>query len=245
MKKWTWQGIMAVIGTILLLIYGVGLLTGCNGAEKRAPAPQYKPLNTLIMSAPQQWKDAYGDTLETQLVFNAAVGRQDDRILQNGLIQTAGVIKNAHAADPNEAEWRESIEARFDVLESDAVKYSDAVRFHEYGTDEYWGYQCGQIVKLDPNNLPPEPEKYKQLREDWENGKTILATDKRPYLYKHPKTGHLTCSKHGDREPNAELGVLYITSVVTWDSGVNYCRECYWEAQENLTAEHTIGLKEK
>ncbi len=53
-----------------------------------------KPLNELIVSAPDQWKQLYGDTLETQIVYNLAV-------LRNNQLLIGQMINNLHPVDPN------------------------------------------------------------------------------------------------------------------------------------------------
>ncbi len=115
----------------VLLILILLALVGCNETQKVPETePKIKPLNAHILPAPQKWKDAYGDTLETQLVFNAVVGGRDDKILQNAAMQIAGVIRNAHAADPNDVIWRESVDVRLDALE---VDIPEAIKFTAFG----------------------------------------------------------------------------------------------------------------
>ncbi len=104
----------------ITLILTMLLFVGCNEAQQ-VPA-NVKPLNSHLLPTPQNWIDAYGDTLQIQLVYNAAAGMNDDRILQNAILQAAQVIKNTHAADPNEIRWRKSVEERLGCLEERADK---------------------------------------------------------------------------------------------------------------------------
>ncbi len=146
---------------LLILIL---LVVGCNEAQKLPEsAPQIKPLTAHIFPASQNWKDTYGDTLETQLVFNAAVSGRDDVVLQNVILQIAGVIRNAHVGDPNEVIWRESVEVRLDLLTQivllklDKEKETSKIYEEEHGItteiekfDESWPSDSG------PNWWRPE-----------------------------------------------------------------------------------------
>ena len=64
----------------------------CPAHDPNAP----KPLNELIVAAPDQWKQVYGDTLETQMVYNLAP-------LRNNQLLIGQMINNLHAVDPNDA----------------------------------------------------------------------------------------------------------------------------------------------
>ncbi|HDZ14035.1 hypothetical protein LCGC14_0756680 [marine sediment metagenome] len=99
---------------------------GCTDTQQ--VPDNIKPLDQHLLPIPQDWKDAYGDTLETQLVYNKVVGANDDKILQKAILMTAETLKQTnnrivdtieamHAADPNEVIWRESVEKRLDALE--------------------------------------------------------------------------------------------------------------------------------
>jgi hypothetical protein len=134
MAKWKIK-VLVVLAVILAIVI-LHCVAGCEEAQK---VPQnIKPLNEHLLQAPQDWKDAYGDTLETQLVYNAAIGMNDDRILQNAILQTARVMKLIHASDPNEVKWREDIECRVENLEEslDCIDFTpvltDKNSKHEY-----------------------------------------------------------------------------------------------------------------
>jgi len=75
-----------------LIILIVLMAAGCQEVQQQ----KYKPLNQLIAPARQDWKDAYGDTLETQMVFNLAVLRLND-------VEIAKMINSLRPpVDPNE-----------------------------------------------------------------------------------------------------------------------------------------------
>ncbi len=102
-----------------ILILAVVLLAGCTETVKTPP--DIKPLNQHLMPAPQNWKDAYGDTLQTQLVYNASTGIRDDQTLQRAILATARTMQNVHDDDPNEVIWRAGVDNRVKELESKIV----------------------------------------------------------------------------------------------------------------------------
>ena len=103
------------------------LCLGCNEVVEK---PNVKPLSGYLIPTSQDWKDNYGDTPEIQLAYNAAVTRYDQRVIFN-------YIQRLHAADPNEADWREDIEARVEAVET-MVKNGEiwSRRLNSIGTDE-------------------------------------------------------------------------------------------------------------
>lgn len=68
LKKWLKELIMK---NVLIVVFAIVLLAaGCQEEQRN---PKYKPLNQLIPPARQDWKDTYGDTLQTQMMFNLAL----------------------------------------------------------------------------------------------------------------------------------------------------------------------------
>ena len=83
--------IMLVVGLLLMMLI---MLVGCNESQK-VPQENIKPLDQQLVPARQDWKDAYGDTLETQIAFNLAILRQNDLVIAN-------VMNKMHPTDPND-----------------------------------------------------------------------------------------------------------------------------------------------
>ena len=81
----------------------LALLAGCN----KAPA-NIKPLDQHLAQAPQDWKDAYGDTIETQVVFNTLVSRNNEILI-------AGMMDKLHPADVNDPN---NLKVRIEALET-------------------------------------------------------------------------------------------------------------------------------
>ncbi len=73
--------------TILLAI----ILTGCTDAKKQT----FKPIDQHLIPTRAEWKLAYGDTIETQVAYNLAVLRNDQKAIFN-------LVQSYHAEDPNE-----------------------------------------------------------------------------------------------------------------------------------------------
>ncbi len=75
----------------------------CPAHDPNAP----KPLNQLIVAAPDDWKAVYGDTLETQVVYNVA-------LMRNNQLMIGQTINNLHPpVDPNAV----TLEVRLETLE--------------------------------------------------------------------------------------------------------------------------------
>lgn len=77
----------------LLLILLLLLFTGCN--EVQTVPDGIRPLKDLLLQPQQNWVDAYGDDLETRLVYNIVV-------LRNNQLEIAKMISRMHPPiDPN------------------------------------------------------------------------------------------------------------------------------------------------
>lgn len=74
----------------LILILMLIVLVGCTDTRKQT----VKPVSQHLIPTRAEWKIAYGDTLETQMAYNLAVLRYDQRAIF-ALVQD-------HHADPNE-----------------------------------------------------------------------------------------------------------------------------------------------
>ncbi len=92
---------------MLILVILALLVTGCN-ENQRTQNPEIKLLNQHLTPAPQDWKDAYGDTIETQVVFNTLVSRRNE-------ISIANMISKMHPSDVNDPN---NLKARIKVLEA-------------------------------------------------------------------------------------------------------------------------------
>lgn len=96
-----------VIYWCFVLIVLLFLLVGCNEVQKAPeeaqPKTNIKPLSEQLIPARQDWKGAYGDTLESQMAYNLV-------ILRNNQLEIAKMISKMHPSvdpnvpiDPNEA----------------------------------------------------------------------------------------------------------------------------------------------
>ena len=147
MKNKTFEKFSLMID--ILAVLTLVLVSGCNETQK-ASTPNIKPLNQQLAPAPQDWKDAYGDTMETQIVFNTFISRRNEILI-------ADIMNRMHPSDVNDPN---NLKARIDNLEAFGVKYTDVVRFGNWDDPlSYWGYSCGKIRKIDPNNLKARIEK--------------------------------------------------------------------------------------
>ncbi len=61
-----------------------------KGSDKKV-----RPLEDQLVPTKDEWKTAYGDTLETRLVYNVALMRYDQKAI-------FALVQGYHAADPNE-----------------------------------------------------------------------------------------------------------------------------------------------
>jgi hypothetical protein len=105
---------LLIVGLILTVL--AALFCGCEPQEKKiVTQPNIKSLNQQLTPAPQNWKDAYGDTLEAQIVFNLAVLRNNDLLI-------AQTINKLHPSDPNDPN---NLKTRIEVLEKNAVMDGD------------------------------------------------------------------------------------------------------------------------
>jgi len=88
MKK-AWL-VISVFATLIILL----MLLGCEVTESAKTVP-VKPLRSHLTPIRQDWIDVYGDTLESQIVFNLVILRRNDLVI-------AEVINRLHPQDPNE-----------------------------------------------------------------------------------------------------------------------------------------------
>lgn len=93
------------------------MFCGCNEAQK-APQSNIKSLNQQLLPAPQEWKDAYGDALETQIAYNLVVLRNNDMVIAG----TMNILHPADANDPN------NLKVRIEALEANAIMEGEMVR---------------------------------------------------------------------------------------------------------------------
>lgn len=104
--------------------------------------PKIKPLNELLIPTRQDWKQAYGDTLQTQIVQNIV-------ILRNNQIEIARMISRLHPpVDPNKPT---------EVKEG-------TLRWDYKGSEELEGYFEGEwrfLTRKDPN-APIDPNEVKE-----------------------------------------------------------------------------------
>ena len=116
---------------LMLIVCAIVLLAaGCQEEQRN---PNYKPLNELITPARQDWKDAYGDTLQTQMMFNLAVLRFND-------IEIAKAIRGNQVAmniridnlepDPNEPDMEKI------PIPPPETWIQDSLRFHRLKINE-------------------------------------------------------------------------------------------------------------
>lgn len=135
--------------TLILALIGLTLLTGSEEAPKvpvvsEVPVVQIKPLYDHLIMAPQNWRDAYGDTLEARLIYNMAV-------LRNNQMEIAKMISRMHPPiDPNAP----TLESRIEALENGAIMDGDTI-YEKSGNGLTVSH--GLIIyKLDPN-APIDP----------------------------------------------------------------------------------------
>ena len=83
--------VLIVVGTIFCIGGFIGFVLQ---GKPDVVADDTKPLSAHLIPANDKWKEAYGDTLETQMAWNLAVIRHDQRAIFN-LVQV-------YHADPNE-----------------------------------------------------------------------------------------------------------------------------------------------
>ncbi len=92
---------------VLLTMCLIAMLAGCNEAQKIS-ATGVKPLNQQLAPTPQDWKDAYGDTIETQLAFNMRISRRNEILI-------ADMVNKMHPTDVNDPN---NLKARIEKLEA-------------------------------------------------------------------------------------------------------------------------------
>lgn len=92
--------VKAIVIIVLLSIVGVWATI-----EPKAPQPKTSilPLHDHLIQIPPNWKEAYGDTLETRIIYNVADLRSKVAILQSNQMEIAKMIQKMHPPiDPNE-----------------------------------------------------------------------------------------------------------------------------------------------
>ena len=62
-------GVKILIISLLTIIAGLSLYLWTSKPQTN----QFKPIDTFAITAPDQWKEAYGDTDRTQIYFNFSV----------------------------------------------------------------------------------------------------------------------------------------------------------------------------
>lgn len=62
--------IVSVLSAIVGISVGIWVVTHYEKTEK---SPKTRPIGSFLTPTKQDWKNAYGDTLETQIVFNLSV----------------------------------------------------------------------------------------------------------------------------------------------------------------------------
>ncbi len=105
-----------IIVAVAIVVGGLFLmtLTGCNEVQK-IPQTSIKPLNQQLIPTDPNWIRAYGDTLETQIVFNLAVMRNDINVSRKNELVIANVMNKMHSIDPNDPN---NLKLRIEKLEA-------------------------------------------------------------------------------------------------------------------------------
>ncbi len=80
------------IGILVVALLTANLVVSMR---KETKEPNIKPLSSFLMPTKDDWKVTYGDTLETQMVYNIVVGRFDQKAIFS-------LVQKYHATDPNE-----------------------------------------------------------------------------------------------------------------------------------------------
>ncbi len=134
----------------IVIVILLALLCGCNEQAKVG----IRPMSENVIPTRQDWKDAYGDKAETQLAFNIAVLRRNEKLIVNE-------INKFHPDDPNEVtvediivilkkaeesfdkEWTSNserfaeIEERVKVLEEEVMKNNTEIIASQEALLEY------------------------------------------------------------------------------------------------------------
>lgn len=85
---------------LILAVVGLALFIGSKEVLEAPETPEVPvmsimPLYDHLIAAPQNWKDAYGDTLEARMIYNLAV-------LRNNQLEIAKMIQLMHPpVEPN------------------------------------------------------------------------------------------------------------------------------------------------
>ncbi len=179
--------VLVVIGTIV---------SGCNEVQQ---SPDNAPvLGSQILQANPEWIEVYGDTPITQLMFNATAQARDDQVLRQAIFQIAVVIRNAHATDPNEIRWRESVEERINRLISESnsiIQRINALESIEKPTCKQLEQKI--VLLMDGLKKIDEIEKALNILE------TEIAKESEPKICEIPRYECPTCREDFfKREPN-------------------------------------------
>lgn len=93
--------VLIVVIVLALAAVALGALA-VTPKSPEVPIVKIRPLYEHLIESPQNWKDAYGDTLEARFVYNLAV-------LRNNQLEIAKMIAKLHPPvepnlpiDPNE-----------------------------------------------------------------------------------------------------------------------------------------------
>lgn len=100
--------IIAVLVTISLLA------CGCQ-EEQKTPQANIKPIDQQLIPTDLNWIRAYGDTIETQMVFNLTVLRNDINVSRKNELVIANVMNLMHPADVNDPN---NLKVRIEKLEA-------------------------------------------------------------------------------------------------------------------------------
>ncbi|KKL68169.1 hypothetical protein LCGC14_2127640 [marine sediment metagenome] len=110
-----------VVGMVVVAILSV--CTGCNETQK-IPESSAKPLNQHLVPLPDDWKDAYGNSLETEVIYNLVLQRNETTISRNNEILIANMISKMHPSDVNDPN---NLMARIERLEASRLcKFTEA-----------------------------------------------------------------------------------------------------------------------
>ncbi len=93
----------------LVVMLALVLMLGCNEAEKGI-----KPLASFLAELPQNWKDAYGDTIETRMLYNIANNR--GTMIRNDMT-IARVVEGLYKSDDPNAITAVTLDERVKALE--------------------------------------------------------------------------------------------------------------------------------
>ena len=104
---------------LIVAVLMLAAFTGCNEVAKTPEG--IRPLGSHLMPLTQEWKDAYGESLESKLTYNIAVLRNNElviaKVIKQNSMALAEEMEKLHASDPNDIAEIEDIKCRIDDLE--------------------------------------------------------------------------------------------------------------------------------